>query len=74
LTAAFGAKIDIIDSCYDVAELSKYLDLIHLKSFNYHDSGEDVLGSISPLYGISDSDPMSIVSERYYVDSIGMKH
>ncbi|PVD37548.1 hypothetical protein C0Q70_00142 [Pomacea canaliculata] len=50
LTAAVGAGKAIIDSVYDIPEISKHLDFISLMTYNFHGFWEKVTGHHSPLY------------------------
>ena len=43
LTAAVPTGKDKVDAGYDVPEISKYLDAIHLMSYDLHGSWEDTV-------------------------------
>jgi len=49
LTAAFGAGKSTIDSAYDVAALSVYLDYIHMMCYDYHGTWDHKTGPNAPL-------------------------
>ena len=53
LTAAVSASKTIVDEGYEVAELAKYLDAIHLMSYDLHGSWEPQVDHHAPLYGAS---------------------
>uniref|UniRef100_A0AAR2IW83 Chitinase, acidic.1 n=1 Tax=Pygocentrus nattereri TaxID=42514 RepID=A0AAR2IW83_PYGNA len=55
LTAAVPAKKEIIDRGYDIPQISKYLDFINVKTFDFHGRESGVTRHHSPLYmGIND--------------------
>ena len=51
LTAAVSASKNIIDEGYDIPQISKYLDAIHLMSYDMHGSWEKFVNHHSPLFG-----------------------
>ncbi|XP_010005363.1 PREDICTED: acidic mammalian chitinase-like [Chaetura pelagica] len=56
LTAAVGAGRPTIDAGYEIAELGKYLDYIHVMTYDFHGSWDGRTGENSPLYeGPSDT-------------------
>lgn len=48
LTAALGAGASTVDVAYDVAGLSRYLDLLHLMTYDYHGAWDGVAGHNAP--------------------------
>ncbi|XP_023347581.1 acidic mammalian chitinase isoform X3 [Eurytemora carolleeae] len=60
LTAAVAAGKSKIDAGYDVPELSKYLDAIHLMTYDMHGSWESTVNHHAPLYSTSSSDELSV--------------
>ena len=60
LTAAVAAGKEKVDAGYDVPEISKYLDAIHLMTYDMHGSWESVVGHHAPLYSSSSSDYLSV--------------
>ncbi len=46
LTAAVAAGKDKIDAGYDVPEISKYLDAIHIMSYDLHGSWESTVSIV----------------------------
>ena len=60
LTAAVAAGKSKIDAGYDVPELSKYLDAIHLMTYDMHGSWESAVDHHAPLYSSSASDELSV--------------
>ena len=46
LTAAVAAGKDKIDAGYDVPEISKYLDAIHIMSYDLHGSWESTVSFV----------------------------
>jgi len=50
LTAALGAAPDTIDVAYDIPELYKYLDLVHIMAYDYHGSWDEKTGHNAPLH------------------------
>jgi chitinase len=51
LTAAVSCGKGTIDSAYNVPEVSRILDQIHLMCYDFHGAWEDFTGHNSPLYG-----------------------
>ncbi|XP_022817324.1 probable chitinase 2 [Spodoptera litura] len=60
LTAALGAGKSTMETAYDLAKLSRYLDLIHMMCYDYHGTWDGVLGANAPLKGINDNDTLSV--------------
>ena len=60
LTAAVGAGQSTIDAGYDVPEISKYLDAIHLMTYDLHGSWESVVDHHATLYGTTSADTMTV--------------
>ena len=56
LTAAVSASKSIIDAGYDIPEISKDLDAIHLMSYDLHGSWESVVNHHAILYGEPEDD------------------
>ncbi|XP_034028810.1 acidic mammalian chitinase-like [Thalassophryne amazonica] len=50
VTATVAAEKSLIDTGYMVPEISKYLDFINVKTFDYHGPWENVTGHHSPLH------------------------
>ncbi len=50
LTAAIGAPLDLIQNCYELDALSKYLDLIHVMCYNYNTIFNNYTAYSSPLF------------------------
>uniref|UniRef100_A0A4W4EPT0 Acidic mammalian chitinase n=1 Tax=Electrophorus electricus TaxID=8005 RepID=A0A4W4EPT0_ELEEL len=50
LTAAVSAGKGTIDTGYEIAEISKYLDFINVMTYEFHGAWENVTGHNSPLY------------------------
>ncbi|NXF36975.1 CHIA chitinase, partial [Nyctibius bracteatus] len=61
ITAAVAAGLSTIQSGYQIAELGKYLDYIHVMTYDFYSSGDGHTGENSPLYGGSNS-YLSVVS------------
>lgn len=49
LTSAIGASKAVIDEAYDVKELSKYLNYLHIMCYDYHGSWDRKVGPNAPL-------------------------
>ncbi|XP_055844298.1 probable chitinase 2 isoform X1 [Episyrphus balteatus] len=49
LTTAIGASKTVIDEAYDIKELSKYLDFLHIMCYDYHGSWDRKIGPNAPL-------------------------
>lgn len=61
LTAALGAGKDTMEAAYDLAELNKYLDFIHLMSYDYHGKWDNQTGANAPLHSSDPNDPNTVV-------------
>ena len=55
LTAAIGAGPETIKQSYDIKELYKYLDLVHVMCYDYHGSWDKKTGHNAPLYAKPDA-------------------
>ncbi|XP_073681597.1 chitinase-3-like protein 1 [Garra rufa] len=53
LTATVSAQKDVIERSYDIPEISKYLDLISVKTFDFHTFKDGITRHHSPLYSAS---------------------
>lgn len=62
LTAALGAGKETMDSAYELAKLSRYLDFIHMMCYDYHGTWDGVVGANAPVNGMGDKDVLSLVS------------
>jgi chitinase len=60
LTAAGAHGKEAIDAGYDVPEISKYLDAIHLITYDTHGPWESVVGHHAPLYFSSPLDQVTV--------------
>jgi len=61
LTSAIGAAKKVIDEAYDVRQISRYLDYLHIMCYDYHGSWDQRVGYNAPLSAPAD-DPLSVVS------------
>ncbi|NXW51638.1 CHIA chitinase, partial [Nyctiprogne leucopyga] len=55
VTAAVAAGVSNIQSGYQIAELGKYLDYIHVMTYDFYSSGDGQTGENSPLYNNANS-------------------
>lgn len=62
LTAALGAGIETIEKAYDIPELSKYLDYIHVMAYDYHGTWDRRVLANAPLR--HSGDLLTVVSEK----------
>ncbi|CAF4833625.1 unnamed protein product [Pieris macdunnoughi] len=60
LTAALGAGKETMESAYDLAKLSRYLDFLHMMCYDYHGTWDGVVGANAPLRGTNDQDVLSV--------------
>lgn len=66
LSATVGATQKIIDSAYDVSELSKYLDWFALQTFDYCTNADGQTGPTAALYS---SDHLSVdFTVNYFIE------
>ncbi|XP_050334459.1 probable chitinase 2 isoform X1 [Bactrocera neohumeralis] len=49
LTSAIGAAKNVIDQAYDVRQISRYLDYLHIMCYDYHGSWDKLVGYNAPL-------------------------
>lgn len=54
LTSAIGASSRVIDSAYDVPQLSRYLDFMHIMCYDYGGAWDRRVTANAPLYGDDD--------------------
>ncbi|XP_014258890.1 probable chitinase 2 [Cimex lectularius] len=67
LTAAVSAAIDTLSTGYDLPEVHKHLDLVHLMCYDYHGSWEKKTGPNAPL--TPDTDLLTVeASVEYALD------
>ena len=50
LTTAISADKDTIDLAYNIPEISKYLDFIHVMAYDYHGAWDKKVLPNSPLH------------------------
>ncbi|KFQ40177.1 Acidic mammalian chitinase, partial [Mesitornis unicolor] len=55
VTAAVAAGVSTIQSGYDIPQLGKYLDYIHVMTYDFYSSGDGHTGENSPLYNSANS-------------------
>ncbi|XP_041985359.1 probable chitinase 2 [Aricia agestis] len=60
LTAALGAGKETMESAYNLAKLSRYLDFIHMMCYDYHGTWDRVVGANAPLRGYNNEDVLSL--------------
>ncbi|CAH2238011.1 jg10334 [Pararge aegeria aegeria] len=72
LTAALGAGKETMDTAYDLARLSRYLDFIHMMCYDYHGTWDQVVGANAPLRGTNESDFLSVEYTIKYLLSHGV--
>ncbi|XP_003484989.1 probable chitinase 2 isoform X1 [Bombus impatiens] len=68
LTAALGSNKAIIDTAYDIPEISKYLDYIHVMAYDYHGSWDKKVLPNAPLRS---GDGLSVMETLNYLLSKG---
>lgn len=62
LTSAIGAAKNVIDQAYDVRQISRYLDYLHIMCYDYHGSWDKQVGYNAPLRA-PEGDVLSVVSK-----------
>lgn len=55
-----------MEDAYDLTELNKYLDFIHLMSYDYHGKWDNVTGANAPLHSSRQDDTNTVVSLIYF--------
>ena len=60
LTAAVASGKNTIDAGYDVPEISKYLDAIHIMTYDFHGSWESVVDHHATLFGKTSADTWTV--------------
>lgn len=50
LTAAVDGRKNMTDLGYDIAEISRHLDMIHLSALSFHRTSDSKTGHSAPLY------------------------
>ncbi|XP_058860131.1 acidic mammalian chitinase-like isoform X1 [Acipenser ruthenus] len=66
VTAAVSAAKGTIDSGYQVAQVSQYLDYLHVMTYDFHGTWEQQTGENSPLYkGPADQGAMTDFNVNY---------
>ncbi|NXG70281.1 CHIA chitinase, partial [Baryphthengus martii] len=55
VTAAVAAGLSTIQAGYEIAELGKYLDYIHVMTYDFYSSSDGRTGENSPLYNTANS-------------------
>lgn len=70
LTAALGAGKDTMEAGYDLQELNKYLDHVHLMCYDYHGKWDNQTGANAPLHSADPLDVNTVVcNHRFYSNS-----
>ncbi|XP_036337876.1 probable chitinase 2 [Rhagoletis pomonella] len=64
LTSAIGAAKNVIDQAYDVRQISRYLDYLHIMCYDYHGSWDKQVGFNAPLTA-PEGDTLSV---QYTID------
>ncbi|XP_037722456.1 probable chitinase 2 [Drosophila subpulchrella] len=70
LTSAIGAAKKVIDEAYDVRQISRYLDYLHIMCYDYHGSWDQRVGYNAPLSAPAD-DPLSVKFSIDYLLKLG---
>ncbi|XP_033242347.1 probable chitinase 2 isoform X1 [Drosophila miranda] len=70
LTSAIGAAKKVIDEAYDVRQISRYLDYLHIMCYDYHGSWDQKVGYNSPLAAPAE-DPFSVKFTIDYLLKLG---
>ena len=50
ITAAIGAPINLLEDCYEIEKISRYLDLIHIMCYNYNTIYNNYTAYSQPLF------------------------
>ncbi|XP_023943910.2 probable chitinase 2 [Bicyclus anynana] len=72
LTAALGAGKETMDTAYDLARLSRYLDFLHMMCYDYHGTWDNLVGANAPLRGTTEADFLSVEYTIKYLLSHGV--
>ncbi|XP_023037373.1 probable chitinase 2 [Drosophila willistoni] len=71
LTSAIGASKSVIDEAYDVRQLSRYLDYLHIMCYDYHGSWDRKVGYNAPLSNTNKDDPLTVEFTIDYLLKLG---
>lgn len=63
-----------MEAAYDLAELNKYLDHIHLMCYDYHGKWDPQTGANAPLHSADPSDVNTVVGILYLARNIISNH
>lgn len=66
LTAALGAGKDTMEAGYDLQELNKYLDHVHLMCYDYHGKWDNQTGANAPLHSTDPLDVNTVVCNHCF--------
>lgn len=66
LTAALGAGKDTMEAGYDLQELNKYLDHVHLMCYDYHGKWDNQTGANAPLHSADPLDVNTVVCNHCF--------
>ncbi|XP_064539452.1 probable chitinase 2 [Drosophila montana] len=70
LTSAIGAAKNVIDQAYDVRQIARYLDFLHIMCYDYHGSWDQKVGYNAPLTAAA-LDPLSVQYSIDYLLKLG---
>ncbi|EDV95540.1 probable chitinase 2 [Drosophila grimshawi] len=70
LTSAIGAAKHVIDQAYDVRQITRYLDFLHIMCYDYHGSWDHKVGYNAPLTAPA-GDPLSVQHTIDYLLELG---
>ncbi|XP_060080741.1 chitinase-3-like protein 1 [Ylistrum balloti] len=66
LSASVSAYAPVVDRSYDVAEISKYLDMINLMAYDMQQNTHNVARFNSPLYGLPSDTGNDVYRNQHY--------
>ncbi|CAH2056353.1 unnamed protein product, partial [Iphiclides podalirius] len=72
LSASVVALKFSIDIAYDLPELNKYVDFVHILGYDYHGTWDKVVGVNAPLAGLNKDDVFSVEYTIKYLLSRGI--
>ncbi|CAG9573360.1 unnamed protein product [Danaus chrysippus] len=72
LTASLTGVKDVMEPAYDLGQLNKYLDMIHVLGYDYHGPWDGIVGANSPLSSTSQDNTRNLEYTIRYMIALGV--